>query len=38
MKGDNNMDKKVQLFEYETFAVRKAKCVEADELPKKSER
>ena len=38
MKGDNDMDKKVPLFKYETFAVRKAKCVEASELPKKIER
>jgi hypothetical protein len=32
------MDKKVPLFKYETFAVRRAKCIEANDLPRKQER
>jgi hypothetical protein len=32
------MDKKVPLFEYETFVVRRPKCAETNDSPKKRER
>ena len=32
------MDKKVPLFEYEVFAVHKAKSVDIDDLPRKRDR
>ncbi len=32
------MNKKVPLFKYETFTVRKAKCVEATDFPRKLDR
>jgi hypothetical protein len=32
------MDKKVDLFKYETFAVRKAKCTEALDFSRKRDR
>jgi hypothetical protein len=32
------MDKKVPLFKYETFTVRRAKCIEAYDLPRKQDR
>jgi hypothetical protein len=32
------MDKRVPLFEYEIYAVRKPKSVESDDLPRKRER
>jgi len=32
------MNKKAPLFKYETFAVRKAKCMEANDLPRKQDR
>jgi hypothetical protein len=40
MAGDFELDKKVPLFEFETFAVRKVKCVEPKDLslPRKRDR
>jgi len=32
------MNKKVLIFEYETFSARKAKCVESHDLPRKRDR
>jgi hypothetical protein len=32
------MDKKASLFKYETFTVRRAKCIEAHDLPRKQDR